>query len=436
MTGTIAIVFGIAVIIGAVVLLIKRYETRMVLLGAGFLMAIAALNPMVAFKAFSDSMVQGGLIINICSALGFAGVLQLTKCDKHLVFAMAKGLKHIRPLLIPAVALATFCINIAIPSAAGCAAAAGVVMIPLMISQGIHPVIAACAVMLGTFGSTLSPGFSHNPVVAGLATTSLGREFTNIEFIRTIAWGSIPSFVIGATSLTIIAKFLKEDKGYMSEESTDTAEAATFRINPIFAILPLLPIILLITFSVPSVQASLPWAKSFLVPHAMLLGAFLCLVLTGTNPGKATKEFFTGMGHGYGDVIGIIIAAGVFVGGMNALGLISSATESLKEVQSVAGIAATFGPFIMAVICGSGDAAAIAFNQSVTAHAPSFGFQVADMGALAALAGSLGRTMSPLAGAAILLAGLAQVNPFDMAKRHAPGMIIAAIVSMFIMLYR
>ena len=527
MSGQLAVIFGIVVICVVVFLIIKQYETRMVLIGAGFLMAIAALQPLMAFDAFSKNMVVAGLIQNICSALGFAAVLQLTKCDKHLVHALASGLKYVRPLLIPAAALATYLVNIAIPSAAGCAAAVGVVMIPLLVSQGVHPAVAASAVMLGTFGSTLSPGFSHNAVVIKLASESLGTEFTSIEFIKTIAVGSIPAFVIGAVSLTFVAIFRKENKGYVlsAEDGGENAsEAASFKINPLFAILPLLPIVVLIAFSLlgsnlkeqtsslkmnndelavvandlkpnlADMQAQLAqkeaaltaklsttevaadkkklegsiatlvsaqkklgdlaetigeqkllsivsffkswgWTQKIIVPHVMLLGAFLCLLFTRTSPTQATKDFFNGMGKGYGDVIGIIIAAGVFVGGMNALGLITAATDALKGAQTVAGVAATFGPFLIAVISGSGDAAAIAFNNSVTAHAPDFGFKVADMGALAALTGSLGRTMSPIAGAAILLAGLAKVNPFEIAKRNAPGMIVATLVSMFLMLY-
>lgn len=439
-----AIIVGLLIICAVVVLIIKQYETRMVLIGAGFLMTIAALNPLMAFNAFSSNMVVGALIQNICSALGFAAVLQLTKCDKHLVHALAHGLKYVRPLLIPAAALATYLVNIAIPSAAGCAAAVGVVMIPLLVSQGVHPAVAASAVMLGTFGSTISPGLSHNPVVVGLANDALlaadpnAIKVTSMDFIKTMAVGSIPAFIIGAASLTLVAIFRKEDKGYVAVSDDGTpapAETEKFVINPFFALLPLLPIVLLIGFSIPYVQGELPWAKSFLVPHAMLLGAFVCLVCTKTSPTKATKDFFNGMGKGYGDVIGIIIAAGVFVGGMSALGLISSAIDALKHAQHVAGIAATFGPFLIAVISGSGDAAAIAFNNAVTAHANEFGFGVVDMGALAALTGSLGRSMSPIAGAAILLAGLAKVNPFEIAKRNAPGMIIATFVAMYLMLY-
>ena len=43
------------------------------------------------------------------------------------------------------------------------------------------------------------------------------------------------------------------------------------------------------------------------------------------------------------------------------------------------------------------------------------------------LASALGRNMSPLAGATIICAGLAGVNPVEIAKRTAPGMIVTVL---------
>ena len=56
--------------------LIKRYETRLVLLVSGLVMALLSLD---------KSMTNGSLIIAICSAMGFAAVISVTKCDAHLV---------------------------------------------------------------------------------------------------------------------------------------------------------------------------------------------------------------------------------------------------------------------------------------------------------------------------------------------------------------
>ena len=428
MTGTVAIIFGTIVVFATAYFLIKQFETRTVLMAAGFLMAIAAFAPLKAFNAFSTAMVTGGLIQNICSTLGFAMVLQLTGCDKHLIYFMAKGLAKARPVIIPGAAIATFCINIALPSAAGCAAAVGVIMIPLLISQGISPMMAASAVMMGTFGSVLSPGLMHNPMVAKLANIDV------VEVIRGHALATVASIVIGAVSLVVVAKIFKDDQGTPGSESGGLD--MNFSVNPLLALLPIIPVTILLVFSMDAVKAALPWAKTFNVPHAMLLGAFLCMLCTKTNPQQAVKNFYDGMGKAYADVLGIIIAAGIFVSGMGALGLIDAFITLLKTSGSgMVNLAATYGPFLLGVISGTGDAAAVAFNQSVTPHAADFGLKISQMGSLATLGGALGRTMSPLAGAAIICAGIAKVNPFELSKRIAPGMLLASIASMILLAY-
>ena len=57
------------------------------------------------------------------------------------------------------------------------------------------------------------------------------------------------------------------------------------------------------------------------------------------------------------------------------------------------------------------------------------------MGSVAAISGGLGRAMSPVAAGAIMCAGLAGVNPLEIAKRNAPRMIVAVTVLMIFMLY-
>ena len=96
-------------------------------------------------------------------------VMRFTSCDKHLINAMANVISKVRPLLIPGVVLGTFLVNIALPSAAGTAAAAGAIFIPLLMGAGVHPAIAAAAVKCGTYGSMLNPGLAHNPFVAKIA---------------------------------------------------------------------------------------------------------------------------------------------------------------------------------------------------------------------------------------------------------------------------
>ena len=56
-----------------------------------------------------------------------------------------------------------------LPSAAGVAAAVGVLLIPSLIALRVNPVMAAAAVFLGTWGSAISPGLMFNPQVADIA---------------------------------------------------------------------------------------------------------------------------------------------------------------------------------------------------------------------------------------------------------------------------
>lgn len=82
-----------AVVIASIYALVKRYETRLVLLSAGFLMAILSMKPMMAFQQFDKSMTAATLIIAICSAIGFAGVVSITKCD-FLIDEAVKAIRH------------------------------------------------------------------------------------------------------------------------------------------------------------------------------------------------------------------------------------------------------------------------------------------------------------------------------------------------------
>lgn len=415
---------GILIILVSVYLLVKQYESRMVLFAAGLLMASLAGDPLSAFDAFSKSMVNGGLIQAICSVMGFAFVMKATECDQHLVHLMGNGIRKIQPLLIPAAVIGTFAINVALPSAAGAAAAVGAIFIPIMISAGVHPATAGAAVLAGTFGSMLNPGLSHNPFVAKLANV------TPMQVISVHAAADMIGGLIGAISLAIVAKWLKEDRGYIPERGNATDAKVDFKVNFVYAVTPMLPVLLLML----GTTGSIPLLKKIGVPHAMLLGAMFALAVTRKSPQSITKSFFDGMGNAYGNIMGIIIAAGVFVGGMTSLGLVKEFISLLTHSTGVVKIAATFGPFLLAVISGSGDAAAFAFNEAVTPHAKSFGMEIINMGSITALTGCFGRTMSPIAGATIVCATIAGVSPIELAKRNAPGMIIATIVAMFILL--
>ena len=72
---------AIAVVILTLAALIRRYDTKLVLLIAGLAMCCLSMNPMAAFQQFDKSMTNSALIISICSSMGFAACVTMTKCD-------------------------------------------------------------------------------------------------------------------------------------------------------------------------------------------------------------------------------------------------------------------------------------------------------------------------------------------------------------------
>lgn len=414
---------GFAIILITIYCLMKQYETRLVLFVSGVIMAIISGNLMVAFDAFSKSMKNANLIEPIIAAMGFAMVLQITKCDQHLIYLLAKSLKNLGPALVPGAVLATALVNTSITSAGGCSAAVGAILIPVLIGSGVHPAMAAAAVFAGTYGSPmLNPGFGQIAIVADVAHSTPIDVISNHYHVVLILG------LITAVSLTIVAFIKGEHKGYHSE-ALDNVE--DFKINYIMALVPMLPLIILVLGSTGVV----PLFKKFAISHAMLIGCFAAFLATRKNPAEISKAFFKGAGDGFATVFGIITMALVFVSGVKSLGIIDWMIQEMINTPAIAKVSATVGPFLLGVISGSGEAASIAFNQSVTIHADTLGLNALNLGSLAAISGALGRTMSPIAGCAIICAGFAKVNPLELVKRTALGMIIAVFTTMVLLMY-
>jgi DcuC family C4-dicarboxylate transporter len=407
---------ALLIVIGAVVALIKRYETRLVLLTAGFLMAIISLDPMMAFKQFDKSMTSGNLIISICSAMGFAGVISLTKCDAHLVTLLTRPLKRVGILLLPCCMVITCFLATAIPTMAGLGAAVGPTMIPILIRAGFRPAAAAGAIVASLIPAYLNPGLAHNPFIAKLASMEVMQYISaHLDLTLTLTGLSI----VGVSLTCFLLGDYKKPEGpvLVNEETSESLKPNFF-----YALAPLIPIALLVCASIwaPKMKMS--------VATAMIIGTVYALLITRTDPQECTKKFFDGMGKGYASILGIIIAAGVFAAGLRASGVIDMFVTQMTHANAIAKLGGSIGPYLLAILTGSGDAASFAFNEAVTPHAASFGMTIDGLGYLAMMSAAMGRMSSPLAGGVILLAGFAQVSPFEVVKRTAPAALVMMVV--------
>jgi len=267
----------------------------------------------------------------------------------------------------------------------------------------------------------LNPGLAHNPFVAKIAGVDV------MDVIGFHYKANLASLVVATICITVIAHVLKEDKGHVPEH---LQVDKNFKVNYLYALMPVVPIVILLLGSTKIV----PLFKMG-VPQAMIIGALLTLVVTRTKPKALCDAFFEGMGKAYGSIIGIIISAGVFVAGLTSIGLVKWFIDAMLNNPAIVKICAAFGPFLLGLLTGSGDAATFAFNEAITPYAPDFGMSQVQMGSMATLGGTLGRTMSPIAGATIICAGIAGVNPMEITKRNAIPMLCALTVGMLILLF-
>ena len=393
---------ALIVVVGTVWALIKRYETRLVLLTSGLIMTILSLDPMAAFEQFDKSMTNNSLIIVICSSMGFAATMNLTKCDLHLVSLLTKPLNKLGILLLPCCMIVTGITSLAISSLSGMCAAIGPTIVALMIRAGFRPAMAAATVIASTLPSFWSPGSSHNGFVAKLA------EWPVMDFITYTGFRTLLISIVCIVFLTVACFIFGDFKkgGFENEGVHKSNVELPEHPNVLWAFAPLLPVVLLfvIAFWFPNVKMS--------VATAMLFGFIYTMIVTRSNPTELIKKFFDGMGHGYGSIIGLIIAAGVFAAGLRTCGVIDVFVEYLKNSSEVAKLGAAIGPMALGIMTGSGDAA--------TPHAPEFGMTIPDLGYLAIVSATLGRVSSPIAAGVIIIAGIANVSPLEVIKRSLP----------------
>ena len=128
---------------------------------------------------------------------------------------------------------------------------------------------------LFTYGSMLNPGLVHNAVIAKLA----GVQITDVIANHMLA--TVVGVIIAAAVLTVLAVVLKENRGFAPEGEAGVDE--NFGINPLFAVMPLVPVIILLLGSTKLVPA-----LKMGVPHAMVIGAILSLAVTRKNPVELT----------------------------------------------------------------------------------------------------------------------------------------------------
>ena len=92
---------AVLVIFAVVYCLIKRYETRLVLIGSGLLLCLISWNLVGGLNAFAKSMTNASLVMAICGSMGFAFVAKYTEADRSLVHYLSAPIRGLGIFLVP-----------------------------------------------------------------------------------------------------------------------------------------------------------------------------------------------------------------------------------------------------------------------------------------------------------------------------------------------
>jgi DcuC family C4-dicarboxylate transporter len=418
---------------------LRRVDVRLVLLvSAALLFAVAWRFPQF-FILFAKEMVNDKTVVPICSAMGFAHVVKVTGCDRHLIHLLLAPLRYARPLLIPGGVVAAYLVNTAIVSQSSTAATVGPVLVPLVVAAGYSPVTAGALLLLGSSvgGELFNPGAVE---IVTLATLTNVPQTAVVGLVRPAnLLASITALVV-FWRMTVLYERRRVEQGdsvadtvtarpysvpgFEEEKPEDESEA--FRVNPIKAAVPILPLVLLYVFSKIALPPELN--LSIQIAAAMLVGTAAAGLVVPSKIGRLPAAFFNGAGFAYTHVISLIIAAFIFTEGLKATGLIDVLTIALASQPLLAVFAAVAVPLGLAAATGSGIAPGVAVMNVLVPIAGSIGVEPMRVGALAAVSAQLGRTMSPAAAVVMMSSAVSGVPAIELLKRVAPPLLAGAAV--------
>jgi len=416
----------LVVILLALWALLREVDVRLVLFLAGLALASLALQPLVVFDAFLAEIGNGKTIGPICSAMGYAWVLRATGCDQAMVRLLLAPTRTYRGLLIPVGAAVGFVTNVAITSQTASAAAVGPILMPLMLAAGYPPVVVAATLVLGCSGggSLFNPGDADLVAIHESSGAPMGAVLE-----------SMFAPLAGGFATAVLAFTLWSRRGREALARVDEGERPLQRVKASLPPLPVLLILLMLPGGVlPPLPA--PFDKGLPVAHAMLLGTIVVMLVHGRDYSQQVRTFFEGMGYGYVHVISLIVASSCFIAGLEAAGM----TEELVRVVSGTGLAgklaAGFFPGLLAVASGSGVAPSVAFAEAVLPSLRDALPLALDLGTLAAIGASFGRTMSPVAAVVIFSAALTGVTTWSLIRRVGPPLLVGYAVVLAVVALR
>ncbi|ENN9980280.1 C4-dicarboxylate transporter DcuC [Vibrio vulnificus] len=416
-------------------LILKNYNPQAVLFFTGIvLMAISIFTNNASFVAKSTGWVgfdifeyisqvfskqSGGLGLNIMLIGGFALFMSAIGASQVMVKVAAKPLMKLNsPYLMLALAfILGQALSLFISSATGLALLLMATLYPVLIRLGCSKAGVA-AVLASTCAIEFGPASGNSILAAQTAGMDITAFFVG-EQLPIVTVLIIAVALIHALTQRYFDKL--DAKSNAEQDSLAHVDDAQSDAPMFYLLLPMLPLFFMLTFSKLGIES----IKVSLV-NAILLSIFIGLVCEFVRVKQAKPVFdklqgiFNDMGKVFAAVVTLIVAGQTFSMGLKSIGAI----DAMLEMASGAGLSAAIIILFMAILTftisalmGSGNAAFFSFAPMVPQIAQKIGANAADMILPIQLSAGMGRTISPIAGVIIAVAGISGLSPFDIVCR-------------------
>lgn len=439
---TVQILAIVLIVLGAIAA-VRRVDIRIVLGACALAIFLLAGKPIGFFVTFAAQMSNLNTVVPICSAMGFAFVVRMTRCDRHLIHLLTAPLRWVRALMIPGGVAVPFVVNTAIVSQSSTSATVGPVLVPLALTASVSMGTAASMLLLGSSvgGELFNPGAVEIVTLSGLLGTEATATVARVMTANLIASGvALVTFWLLAIRLERSLatgdvekppdKLPSFGKTYDHEnEDADTP----FRLNLAKALVPLIPLIIL--FAVVNIEnRPKELTETILIGAAMIAGTVVAGLVVPRMSGELLHAFFDGAGYAFTHVISLIVTAVLFTESIKAVGLIELLATAMAGRPALLIVGATLLPFVLAIVTGSGIAPAVAVMQILVPLAEPMGVDPGTIGALCAVSAQLGRTTSPAAAVVMMTSAVTGEPPPKLLRRVAPPLVAAVVVLLIVAL--
>jgi DcuC family C4-dicarboxylate transporter len=413
-------------VLAAVAAILRGAEVRLALLLAALALGGLAGRPEAIVQTFLEYFTREQFLLPIGCCMGFAYVLRETGCDRHLVHLLVRPLRRVKALLIPGVVLVGALVNVPIISQSSTAIAVGTVLVPVLFAARLSPTTVGAALALGSSigGELLNPGAPELRSIAkvvGVPAIACVERVWPLLLVHLAV--TVPAFWLLS---------LRAEAAWRGDTKPDEP-ADTFRVNPVKAFVPLLPLLLLFATALPPPFRLLNVPRGWLVAEgakadafdsrligaAMLVGTLVAALTSLGQAGRAAKVFFEGAGFALTNITSLIVAAGCFAKGVEVAGLAAPLEHAIGASPRLLVPLAALLPAGFAWVSGSGMASTEGLYRFYYEPANELGVDTLRVGAVVSLSAAAGRTLSPVAAVVLMAASLTGATPLAIVRRLA-----------------